>query len=114
PHGTAALDRRAGHRPRARGARRRARHARHQRPRRGRSDPRRAQWRRPAPPARPVTGALGANDLTPDAPSGRAAAGLSLLRLLLRSGEGLLNSVSEIDMSRAAGPVLFTLAGVGG
>ena len=37
PRGTAALDRRAGHRPRVRGAGRRPRHARHQRPRRGRS-----------------------------------------------------------------------------
>ena len=60
----------------------------------------------------PVISGLGADDLGADAPSGRAAAGLSLLRLLLRSGEGLLNSVSEIDMSRAEGPVLYTLDGV--
>ena len=60
----------------------------------------------------PVISGLGADDLVPDAPSGRAAAGLSLLRLLLRSGEGLLNSVSEIDMSRTEGPVLYTLDGV--
>jgi cell division protein FtsQ len=63
-------------------------------------------------PGTPVISGLGADDLVPDAPSGRAAAGLSLLRLLLRSGEGLLNSVSEIDMSRAEGPVLYTLDGV--
>ena len=30
----------------------------------------------------------------------------------MRSGEGLLNSVSEIDVSRAEGPVLYTLDGV--
>jgi cell division protein FtsQ len=60
----------------------------------------------------PVISGLGPEDLVPDAPSGRAAAGLNLLRLLLRSGEGLLNSVSEIDMSRAEGPVLYTLDGV--
>ena len=63
-------------------------------------------------PGTPVISGLGADDLVPDAPSGRAAAGLNLLRLLLRSGEGLLNSVSEIDMSRAEGPVLYTLDGV--
>jgi len=60
----------------------------------------------------PVISGLSAEDLAPEAPSGRAAAGLSLLRLLLRSDAGLLNSISEIDMSRAEGPVLYTVDGV--
>jgi cell division protein FtsQ len=60
----------------------------------------------------PVISGLGASDLARDAPGGRAAIGLDLLRLLMRSGDGLLQSVSEIDMSRAEGPVLYTLDGV--
>src|SRR6185503_6657038 len=63
-------------------------------------------------PGTPVISGLGTDDLVPDAPIGRAAAGLSLLRLLLRSGEGLLNTVSEIDMSGSEGPVLYTVDGV--
>jgi cell division protein FtsQ len=42
----------------------------------------------------------------------RAATGLALLRLLLRSGSGLASSISEIDVSRPEGPVLYTLDGV--
>ena len=60
----------------------------------------------------PVISGLGVSDLERDAAGGRAATGLSLLRLLMRSGDGLLQSVSEIDMSRAEGPVLYTLDGV--
>jgi cell division protein FtsQ len=62
----------------------------------------------------PVISGLGEGDLggghgeTTD----RAAAGLALLRLLLRSGSGLLQSISEIDVSRAEGPVLYTVDGV--
>lgn len=62
--------------------------------------------------AMPVISGLGPDDLASEAPGGRAAAGLRLLRLLLRSGGGLLQSISEIDMSRAEGPVLYTLDGV--
>ena len=60
----------------------------------------------------PVISGLGTSDLERDAAGGRAATGLSLLRLLMRSGDALLQSVSEIDMSRAEGPVLYTLDGV--
>jgi cell division protein FtsQ len=60
----------------------------------------------------PVISGLGASDLDREAPGGRAATGLSLLRLLMRSGDGLLQTVSEIDMSRPEGPVLYTLDGV--
>ena len=67
---------------------------------------------RPVALRAPVISGLGADDLDRDAPGGRAAAGLTLLRLLMRSGDGLLQSVSEIDMSRAEGPVLYTLDGM--
>jgi cell division septal protein FtsQ len=45
-------------------------------------------------------------------PSPRAQAGITLIRLLLRRGSPLLTEVSEIDLSRADGPVLFTVDGV--
>lgn len=57
--------------------------------------------------------------LTPDelaragrAPSGRVTAGVSLIRNLLRSGSPLLQHVSEIDVGRAEGPVLYMVDGV--
>jgi len=45
-------------------------------------------------------------------PSERVDVGLSLLRLLLRARTSLLGQVSEIDLSRAEGPVLYTLDGI--
>ncbi len=60
----------------------------------------------------PVISGLGADELDGSAPNARAAAGLALVRLLLRSGSGLLQTISEIDVSRADGPVLYTLDGV--
>lgn len=65
-------------------------------------------------PGAPVISGLTADDLGDGhgGPRDRAAAGLSLLRLLLRSGSGLVQSISEIDVSRAEGPVLYTLDGV--
>ena len=62
----------------------------------------------------PVLSGLGVDDLGPghtDA-SDRAALGISLLRLLLRSRSPLLAKISEIDVSRAEGPVLYTEEGV--
>jgi cell division protein FtsQ len=57
--------------------------------------------------------------LTPDElgrsesdPSARAAHGISLLRLLRRFDAPLLGQISEIDMSRVEGPVLYTVDGV--
>lgn len=44
--------------------------------------------------------------------SERVGVGLSLLRLLLRARTSLLGQISEIDLSRAEGPVLYTLGGV--
>jgi cell division septal protein FtsQ len=52
---------------------------------------------------------LAAGDGTP-AP--RVAAGISLLRVLLRSETALLRQISEIDVSRPDGPVLYTVEGV--
>jgi len=65
-------------------------------------------------PVTPVLSGIGPDDLGegPAGPSDRATLGLSLLRLLVRSQSPLLGQVSEIDMSRAEGPVLYTLGGV--
>lgn len=46
------------------------------------------------------------------APSERVSAGLAVIRLLLRSSAQLAGQISEIDVSRAEGPVLFTVDGV--
>jgi cell division protein FtsQ len=46
------------------------------------------------------------------APSERVVNGLALIRLLLRSGGPLVSQISEIDVSRPEGPVLFTVDGV--
>ena len=62
----------------------------------------------------PVLSGLGVDDLGPGQTgvSDRAALGISLLRLLLRSRSPLLATISEIDVSRAEGPVLYTVEGV--
>jgi cell division protein FtsQ len=44
--------------------------------------------------------------------SERAGVGISLLHLLLRARSSLLGQISEIDMSRPEGPVLYTVDGV--
>lgn len=72
-----------------------------------------AETRAVAPQAPVITGLspadLAAGDGTP-AP--RVAAGISLLRMLLRSETALLRQISEIDVSRPDGPVLYTVDGV--
>jgi cell division septal protein FtsQ len=69
--------------------------------------------RRAVTPAAPVITGLGAADLSPGAGgSPGLAAGVSLLRILLRSGSALLGQISEIDVSRPDGPVLYTLDGI--
>jgi len=45
-------------------------------------------------------------------PSARTRAAIALIRVLLRSGSALTQEISEIDMSRPEGPVLYTLDGV--
>jgi cell division protein FtsQ len=46
------------------------------------------------------------------APGPKARAAIQLIRALLRSGSTLTAEISEIDMSRAEGPVLYTVDGV--
>jgi cell division protein FtsQ len=45
-------------------------------------------------------------------PSERVAQGISLVRLLVRSGHPLAAQISEIDVGRPEGPVLYTVEGV--
>jgi cell division protein FtsQ len=45
-------------------------------------------------------------------PGPKARAAIQLIRALLRSGSTLTAEISEIDMSRAEGPVLYTVDGV--
>jgi cell division septal protein FtsQ len=63
----------------------------------------------------PALSGLGPDDLGAGGQRGvseRVEVGLSLLRLLLRARTSLLGQISEIDLSRAEGPVLYTLDGV--
>jgi cell division septal protein FtsQ len=46
------------------------------------------------------------------APTAKARAAIALIRALLRSGSGLASEISEIDMGRVEGPVLYTVDGV--
>ena len=60
----------------------------------------------------PVLSGLAASDLgaaNHRPPTARAAQGLSLLRLLSRAQSPLLVEISEVDVSRAEGPVLYTV-----
>ena len=45
-------------------------------------------------------------------PSERVATGVALLRTLMRAQSALLSEISEVDVSRPEGPVLFMLDGV--
>jgi cell division protein FtsQ len=66
-----------------------------------------------APPVPVVTGLTDtelASLRTTPGPKTRAA--LSLIRALVRSGSALTAEISEIDMSRPEGPVLYTVDGV--
>ena len=69
---------------------------------------------RAVPVALPVISGLTAEELATarQAPSARVASGVSLIRLLLRSGSQLTIQISEIDVSRPEGPVLYTVEGV--
>ena len=46
------------------------------------------------------------------APTVKARAAIALIRALLRSGSALASEISEIDMGRVEGPVLYTVDGV--
>jgi cell division protein FtsQ len=63
-------------------------------------------------PSVPVITGLHPTDLEGKPPSARVAAGISLLRVLLRSESALIQQISEIDVSRPDGPVLYTVEGV--
>lgn len=65
-------------------------------------------------PQAPVITGLSPADLAAGdgTPGPRVAAGISLLRVLLRSETALLRQISEIDVSRPDGPVLYTVDGV--
>ena len=66
-----------------------------------------------APPM-PVISGLSPEELASmrTAPGPKARAAIGVIRALLRSGTGLTAEISEIDMSRREGPVLYTVDGV--
>ena len=65
-------------------------------------------------PEVPVISGLSEDELATmrTSPGPRARAAIALIRALLRSGSALTAEISEIDMSRAEGPVLYTVDGV--
>ena len=65
-------------------------------------------------PPVPVVSGLDEAELTSirTAPGPRAREAIALIRVLLRSGSALTAQISEIDMSRGEGPVLYTVDGV--
>lgn len=62
----------------------------------------------------PVISGLAEDELATmrTAPGPKARAAIALIRALLRSGSALTAEISEIDMSRTEGPVLYTVDGV--
>ena len=62
----------------------------------------------------PVISGLSADELASmrTAPGPKARAAIGVIRALLRSGSWLTAEISEIDMSRREGPVLYTVDGV--
>jgi cell division protein FtsQ len=65
-------------------------------------------------PEVPVISGLSEDELASmrTSPGPKARAAIALIRALLRSGSALTAEISEIDMSRAEGPVLYTVDGV--
>ena len=65
-------------------------------------------------PEVPVISGLTEDELTSmrTAPGPRARQAITLIRALLRTGSTLAGEISEIDMSRPEGPVLYTVDGV--
>jgi cell division protein FtsQ len=70
--------------------------------------------RRAVSPGAPVISGLTEEELASmrTAPGPKARAAVALIRTLLRSGTTLAAEISEIDMSRPEGPVLYTVDGV--
>jgi cell division protein FtsQ len=70
--------------------------------------------RRAVAPGAPVISGLTEDELASmrTAPGPKARAAVALIRSLLRSGGALAEEISEIDMSRPEGPVLYTVDGV--
>jgi cell division septal protein FtsQ len=70
--------------------------------------------RRAIVPGAPVISGLTEDELASmrTAPGPKARAAVSLIRTLLRSGTALAAEISEIDMSRSEGPVLYTVDGI--
>ena len=68
------------------------------------------RWRPPVP----VISGLSDEELATmrSSPGPKAQAAIALVRALLRSGGALAAEISEIDMSRREGPVLYTLDGI--
>jgi cell division septal protein FtsQ len=62
----------------------------------------------------PVISGAGAADVVAAGriPSERVASGVALLRTLMRAQSSLLSEISEVDVSRPEGPVLYMLDGV--
>jgi cell division protein FtsQ len=62
----------------------------------------------------PVISGLSEDELAGmrSAPGPRARAAITLIRALLRTGSTLASEISEIDMSRSEGPVLYTVDGI--
>jgi cell division protein FtsQ len=69
---------------------------------------------RPVSVDAPVISGLSPADLAPSGrvPSDRIATGLSLIRMLMRAQSSLLREISEVDVSRPEGPVLYMVDGV--
>lgn len=65
-------------------------------------------------PTAPVISGLAPEELAVmrERPSPRARTAIALIRMLLRNGSPLAAQISEIDVSRADGPVLYTVDGV--
>jgi cell division protein FtsQ len=65
-------------------------------------------------PEVPIISGLTEEELTTmrTAPTAKARDAITLIRALLRSGSGLAAEISEIDMGRVEGPVLYTVDGV--
>ena len=70
--------------------------------------------RRAVVPGAPVISGLTEEELASmrTTPGPKARAAVALIRALLRSGSALAAEISEIDMSRPEGPVLYTVDGV--
>jgi cell division protein FtsQ len=65
-------------------------------------------------PQVPVVSGLSDDEIASmrSAPSPKALAAIALIRALLRTGSTLATEISEIDMSRKDGPLLYTIDGV--